>query len=208
MSIGRSAHLQAMGIEQWVRRELPQATRQEGPQESSQKAQQKAPQERLQETRQETRQEPLHEPLHESRQEPLSPQSLQPGAVQAAVAGFSKRVTLQGAPGSALMLITPPLQAEAEQLLVAMLGAINVDIDDCYRLSVSDPALFSDPGFAPFLQQQVADSGSRLQLQLGAAAPLLESLFHCADPAHLLAHPEEKRGAWEVLKRLRHQLQQ
>ena len=157
----RSPHLQAMGIQQWVRRDLPQ-------------------------------------------QEP-SPVVAEPESA-VVVPDFSAQVTLQGVVGVPLMLIIQPLEPAAEQLLTAMLRAIGIDVSHCYRMTLNQPTLFSNPDFVPFLQQQIEQSNSAVQLQLGAETALLDGLFHCADPAHLLLHPEEKRATWETLKRLHRQL--
>lgn len=165
MSAARSPHLQAMGIQQWVRREAPQ-------------------QERV---------------VVES----------QPGAVaESAPVDYGAQIECQGAVGAALMLITPPLEPAAEQLLTAMLRAIGLAPEQCYRLTVQRPELLTEGGFYPFLQQQIAYSRSQLQLQLGGEERASVTLFTTFNPTHLLHHPADKRAAWEVLKQLRSKLSQ
>ncbi len=154
MIAARSPHLQAMGIQQWMRRDLP---------------------------------------LPESPSETVE--------LVGNVVDFSDRISLQGATAP-LLLITIPLDRQAEQLLAAMLSAIGVEQNGYQRLVVDDETLFADSDFVTFMQRQIEDSGSRLQLQLGGAALPVQQLYHTFHPSHLLQHPEEKRGAWEALKRL------
>ncbi len=156
MSGGYSPHLQAMGIQQWVRRDrVPSET---------------------------------------------AVESAPSDAVE--VVDFTAQIRRQGQVDSPLMLITTELDRSGEQLLSAMLYAIEVDAAQCHRLVVLDPELFSDDAFQPFLLQQIEASASVAQLQLGGERVDSGFCFYTPHPAELLAHPQRKRAAWETLKLL------
>ncbi len=116
---------------------------------------------------------------------------------------FSELVEEQGEPTTPLLVLTSTLGEEEQHLLSAMLQAIDVDANRVHRLIVSDQALFSQELFQHYLMQRVDQATARSILQLGGERvnhPLVTLIHH---PAHLLQHPEEKRAAWEALKRVR-----
>ena len=84
----RFPHLQAMGIQQWVRREL-------------------------------------------SLEESVEP--VESAIAEPSIEHYATQVQWQPAAGANLLLITPPLEGAAEQLLGAMLLSIGIPVAGCYR---------------------------------------------------------------------------
>ncbi|MBT3966442.1 MAG: hypothetical protein HOL04_09985 [Gammaproteobacteria bacterium] len=159
----RFPHLQAMGIQQWVRREL-------------------------------------------SLEESVEP--VESAIAEPSIEHYATQVQWQPAAGANLLLITPPLEGAAEQLLGAMLLSIGIPVAGCYRGTVLESSLLTEGEgtFPSYLQQQFEQSGAQMILQLGGDSLSLPNLIHSFDPAHLLKKPADKRAAWEALKQLHSQL--
>ena len=117
-------------------------------------------------------------------------------------------VDIHGFAHAPLLIVTTEQGQAAEQLVSAMLRAIDINLTACSRINLLPSARFGLPGFSGYLQQQIMGSDTVATLQLVGTPLQLAGLFSTFDPQHLLQHPEDKRTAWEVLKQLRSQLAQ
>lgn len=104
-----------------------------------------------------------------------------------------------------LLLIAGSLSPSEQQLLERMLGSVDLSAASLYQMVVVEPVLLSQPNFTAWLGEQISELSPQGTLQLGGAALADEGVITIPHPAQLLAHPQEKRVAWQGLKQL-HQL--
>ena len=107
-----------------------------------------------------------------------------------------------------LLLIAGGLSPSEQQLLERMLRSIDLSAVGLYQMVVAEPVLLSQPTFTAWLGEQMLALSPQATLQLGGAPLAQEGVITIPHPAQLLAHPQEKRVAWQGLKQLHQQLSQ
>jgi len=105
-----------------------------------------------------------------------------------------------------LLLVAGSLSPSEQQLLERMMRSIDLSVSDLYQMVVAEPVLLSQAAFSDWLGEQIVELSPQGVLQLGGSPLQQADVIAIPHPAQLLAHPEEKRQAWQGLKQLHQQL--
>ena len=119
---------------------------------------------------------------------------------------FSASIQKRGRDDAALLVLTTPMDEAEQNLFNAMLRSIGQEPDQLSHLLILSPDLLAQKPFQSYLRSQLTQYCPEVILQFGGEPLSGEDVMIVHHPAHLLRHPEDKRQAWEVLKKAQSRL--